>query len=129
VSVNDLETAVARREIAHYLKQSETMLADVMQSCSQDEISPWEVKLQSDHARQLLQQKRFFNGQLDQVSFAKLKNVCGNIDSVCYELVSLPHGEQCEGLARIRSRIKSENTLLKVRVLEKELSSPQTSEV
>jgi hypothetical protein len=124
-----LRSGLAREEVIAYLQQSQLMLTDLLKDCASEEVAPWEVRLYSSQAKELLLKKKYFQQSLPELEWLKVKNISERIDWVNYEILQLEGRQLCSQINRLQRIMENENLLLKIRLLEKDLSSPAYQEV
>jgi hypothetical protein len=124
-----LRSGMAREEVIAYLQQSQLMLTDLLKDCASEEIAPWEIRLYSSQAKELLLKKKYFQQSLPELEWLKVKNISERIDWVNYEILQLEGRQLCSQVNRLQRIMESENLLLKIRLLEKDLSATAYQEV
>jgi hypothetical protein len=128
-AANRLRSGLAREEVIAYLQQSQLMLTDLLKDCASEEIAPWEIRLYSSQAKELLLKKKYFQQSLPELEWLKVRNISERIDWVNYEILQLEGRQLCSQINRLQRIMENENLLLKIRLLEKDLSSPAYQEV
>jgi hypothetical protein len=117
-----LQTAYVREETSKYLVECQDLLLNVVraeQNCAGDK---YDVSLEVVRARELLQRKRLLDPELDAPEVARARDLCDDLESF---LVHLSTAEQCEtsiGLQNMESFIQRQQLLLRINVLQSELS-------
>ena len=124
-----LQSGLAREEVISYLRQSQLMFTDLLQDCTSDEVAPWEIRLYSRQAKELLLKKKYFQQSLPAVEWLKVRNVSDRIDWLNYEILQLEDRQLCGQINRLQRIMENENLLLKIRLLEKDLSFQPYQEV
>ncbi len=124
-----LQSGLAREEVISYLQQSQLMLTDLLSDCTSDEVAPWQVRLYSQKAKELLLKKKYFQQSLPAVEWLKVKNVSERIDWLNYEILQLEDRQLCGQISRLQRIMENENLLLKIRLLERDLSYQPLLEV
>ena len=84
-----LQSGLAREEVVSYLQQSQLMLTDLLKDCAGDETAPWEIRLYSRQAKELLLKKKYFQQNLPAAEWLKVRNVSERIDWLNYEILQL----------------------------------------
>ncbi len=115
------ELEMARRNTVDYLEKSQYMILDVFESA--DEGSVVAASLRSERARDLLQKKKYLNGQLERFQMAKAKAICDQIEMLFRELAQIDDELPAAELGRIRGYIEERQLLLKINLVKKELQS------
>ena len=121
-SFENIEYSVAKRETIEYLKQSQLLLTDLMKLSSPEEIDPGTIDFNSKKARDLLIQKKYFNEKLDSLSLMKARRICNQIEFLFYDVIQLKEQPDFEYIKKIQQIIEKEQLLIRIRLIEKELS-------
>jgi len=124
-----LQSGLAREEAISYLQQSQLMLTDLLKDCASEEVAAWELRLYSQKARELLVKKKYVQQSLPAVEWLKVRNVSERIDWVNYEILQLEDRQLCGQIGRLQRIMENEKLLLKIRLLEKDLSFQPYQEV
>lgn len=124
-----LQSGLAREEVISYLQQSQLMLTDLLHDCASDEVAPWEVRLYSRKAKELLLKKKYFQQNLTAMEWIKVRNVSERIDWLNYEILQLEDRQLCSQINRLQRIMENEKLLLKIRLLERDLSYQPYQEV
>jgi hypothetical protein len=117
-----IQSAHAREMTAQYLGECEDLLLNVMRaekSCQDDK---YDVSLEVNQARDLLRRKRLLDPDLRTPEVARAKDLCDELENF---LIGLSTSEKCENpsnLHRLEQFIKKEQLLLRINVLQAELS-------
>jgi len=128
-TIETMENSMARQEILGYLSQSQMVLTDLLETCAEGapDAGAWETRLHARKARDMLLKKKYCNDYLEQLPFSKAKSLCDQIDFLFSEVAQLPPTERCAVINHLQEMTRRENLLLKIRLLEKDLSySPAT---
>lgn len=115
------ELEMARRNTVDYLEKSQYMLLDVLEPGGAGSEAPAAVR--TERARELLQQKRYINAQLERFQMAKAKVLCDQIELLFRELAQLGDGLPEAELERLRGLVAERQLFLKINLVKKELSS------
>jgi len=115
------ELEMARRNTLDYLEKGQFMLLDVFGSGEEGPVMPAAVR--SEQARDLLQKKKYLNGQLERFQMAKAKAICDQIETLFRELSEISGEMPAAELDRIRDLVKERQLLLKINLVKKELQS------
>jgi predicted anti-sigma-YlaC factor YlaD len=124
-----LQSGLARQEAVSYLQQSQLMLTDLLTDCANEEIAPWEIRLYSRQAKQLLLKKKYFQPYLSETAWAKVRSVSERIDWLNYEILQLDERQLCGQIGRLQKIMEDERLLLKIRLAEKDLAFRPYQEV
>jgi anti-sigma factor RsiW len=117
-----LQSGMARSEAIAYLQQSQVMLTALLNDCANEEMAPWEIRLVSRQARELLMKKRYFQQHLSELEWSKVRKVSERIDWLSYEILQLDGQPLCENVARLQRIMENERLLLKIRLVEGEFA-------
>ncbi|MBN2264820.1 MAG: hypothetical protein JW775_03305 [Candidatus Aminicenantes bacterium] len=115
------ELEMARRSALDYLEKGQYMLLDIFESVEDGSVVPAAVR--ADRARDLLQQKKYLNTQLDRYQMAKAKAICDQIEMLFRELAGISEELSAAELRRIRDLIEERQLLLKINLVREELQS------
>ena len=124
-----LRSGLAREEMISYLQQSQLMLTDLLQDCAGDDTPAWEINLYSRQAKELLVKKKYFQQNLPAADWLKVRNISERIDWLNYEILQLQGDQFCGQVGRLQRIMERENILLKLRLLEKDLTAEPYQEV
>ncbi len=124
-----LQSGLAREEVIYYLQQSQLMFTDLLKDCASEEVAPWEIRLYSRQAKELLLKKKYFQQNLPAGEWLRVRNVSERIDWVNYEILQLEDRQLCSQINRLQQIMENEKLLLKIRLLERDLSYPPYQEV
>jgi hypothetical protein len=128
-AVTNLRSGMAREEVISYLQQSQLMLTDLLNDCASAEAAPWEIRLYSRQAKELLLKKKYFQASLPALEWLKVRSVSERIDWLNYEILQLEGDRFCSQINRLQQIMENEKLLLKIRLLERDLSYPPYQEV
>jgi hypothetical protein len=128
-TVTRLQSGLAREEVISYLQQSQLMFTDLLKDCSSEEVAAWEIRLYSLQAKKLLLKKKYFQQNLPAVEWLKVRDVSERIDWLNYEILQLEDRQLCIQINRLQRIMEDEKLLLKIRLLEKDLSFQPYQEV
>jgi len=124
-----VELEMARRETLDYLKKSQYLILDFVQTSSEKEASTWQREFASQKVKDLLSKKKYINQQLDKFKMAKAKEICDQIEFLFYELAQISDEIPAWRLEEIYNFIEDKQLLLKIKLLERELKQSEKSEV
>jgi len=85
--------------------------------------------LYSRQAKELLLKKKYFQQSLPAVEWLKVRRVSERIDWLNYEILQLEERQLCSQIDRLQRIMENENLLLKIRLLERDLSDQPYQEV
>jgi len=128
-TVDRLQSGLAREEVISYLQQSQLMFSDLLKNCADEGTASWEVRLYSRQARKLLLQKKYFQQNLPALEWLRVRDVSERIDWLNYEILQLEDHRLCSQINRLQRIMENERLLLKIRLLEKDLSYRSFREV
>ena len=115
------ELEMARRGAVDYLEKSQYVLLDVFESDQVGPVVP--AALRMARARDLLQKKKYLNGQLERFQMAKAKAICDQIEALFLELSQIDEDMTAAELGKIRGLVEERQLLLKINLVKKELQS------
>lgn len=115
------ELEMARRNAVDYLDKSQYVLIDVFESGDVGPVAPASVRVAQ--ARDLLQRKKYLNGQLERFQMAKAKAICDQIEMLFIELSQIDEELTAAELGRIRGYVEERQLLLKINLVKKELQN------
>ena len=92
-------------------------------------MAAWEVRLVSRQAKDLLMKKKYFQQNLPALEWLRIRNVSEKIDWLNYEILQLEDRQLCSQIGRLQRIMENEKLLLKIRLLEKDLSDQPYLEV
>ncbi len=124
-----LRSGLARDEMISYLQQSQLMLTDLLQDCAGDDTQAWEIDLYSRQAKELLVKKKYFQQNLPAADWLKVRSISERIDWLNYEILQLQGDQFCGQVGRLQRIMEKENILLKLRLLEIDLTARPYQEV
>lgn len=122
-AVMHLQSGLAREEALSYLQQSQLMFAGLLQDCPSGEMAAMELRLYSRKAKELLLRKKYVEQNLPPMEWLKMRQVSERIDWLNYEILQLEEQGLCRQILRLQRLLENERLLLKIRLLERELSS------
>ncbi len=117
-----IQSAHVRQMTAQYLAGCEDLLLNVMSAEKDCDGQKYNVAIEVDQARDLLRRKRLLDPELNTPEVAQAKNLCDELETF---LINLSTSEKCETSDRlhgIERFIKKEQLLLRINVLQAELS-------
>ncbi len=117
-----MQTAYAREATARYLTECQDLLIDVVRAERNCAGEGYDVSAEVARARELLARKRLLDRELATPEVARAKNLCDELERF---LVNLSTSQQCETrdeLLRMEQFIRRGQLLLRINVLQSELS-------
>lgn len=119
--LENAEHELARRAALDYLKQSQFVLLDFVESGGSE--ANGRPLLDAGRARELLAKKRYLNAQLETSRMSQAKAICDQIELLFLELGELGGDLPAAELDRLRKMIGERDLLLKIALARKELES------
>lgn len=114
-----IQNSFARMDTIDYLRESEMILSEIMDENMSAEFI---IEDNRDRIRSLLRKKNYLDKNLDDLNLAKAKPVCNQIELLLFELTSQEHPMSSENIELVRYFVKSRKLLLKINILQDELS-------
>lgn len=117
-----IQSLQARGSVAEYLAQCRDLLLDLLRAKETCADGGLELSLEVDRARRLLERRRLLVSGLAGPEAVQVGAVCDEIENF---LVALSTSEAClrpEDIRRLESHIEKEQLLLRIRLLQAELS-------
>jgi hypothetical protein len=120
--LRQIESVHAREATARYLAECEVLLLNVVGAEKNCEGEKHDVSVEVARARELLQRKRILDVELRAPEVARAKDLCDQLESF---LVNLSVSERCESSEELHTMerfIEREQLLLRIDLLQAELS-------
>jgi hypothetical protein len=117
-----IQSAYAREMTSQYLAQCQDLLLNVVRAEKSCEGQKYDVSLEVTRARDLLQRKRMLDSELRAPEVAHAKDLCDELEAF---LINLSTSEKCESTDKLHGMerfIEKEQLLLRINVLQAELS-------
>lgn len=117
-----IQSAYAREATSQYLGECQDLLINVMRAEKGCNGNMFDVSLEVSRARRLLQRKRMLDADLAAPEVSSARSLCDELEEF---LVSLSTSDKCESpdkMRRMERYIKREQLLLRINVLQSELS-------
>ncbi len=117
-----IQIAYAREATAQYLNECEDLLLEVMRAertCNGD---LYDVSTEVMQARQLLQRKRMIEAELKSPQVMQAKALCDELEKFLVDLSTSDRCESHESIRRLERYVEKEKLLLRINVLQSELS-------
>lgn len=124
-----IETTLNEGDTRTYLKSSRMLLSGIMDSCRERPLEAWEAQLFSRQARELLLRQRYLNRAVSSPGDKRVQEIGGRMSWLLMEIATIQPGTSCQRLQEIRGIADRENLLLKLRLLENEMSGGAVEEV
>ncbi len=120
--LHKMQVAYAREATAQYLGECQDLLLTLMRAdkkCSGEE---YDVALEVERARVLLQRKQLLDSELSSPDVARAKSLCDELESFLINLSTSASCESPAGMRRMESYIQKQRLLLRINLLQSELS-------
>jgi len=117
-----IEAAFAKEATAAYLNECRDLLVHLLHARGKCEGEQFDVSLEVARAQQLLQRKRLLGAELARPEVARARALCDEIENF---LVNLSTSQSCarpEEIRRMERFIEREQLLLRINLLQSELS-------
>lgn len=123
LSFSRIETTLTRKQILEYFKQIQLLLLDLVKQCEKGAPVVLTGGLNQFQVSQLLGKNRYLSQALNEPQLMSTRNLLKNIELLLYEiLIMIEHGS-CRDVQRLQNIIRQERIFLKIRLIEKDLSS------
>lgn len=122
-ALNRIETTLSRRQILDYFRKTQLILTGVMEQCHIQSGIPLNKRSRTEQIKILLVMNRYFSQDLNDPQLMSSKNLLRKIELILYEMLIMKEDMTCEKIQRLQRLIHQERLLLKIRLIEKELSS------
>lgn len=127
--IERVEEHLDRQGVRAYLQQSQLVLSDLMRSCKNGAVEPWELDMQRAQARKLLARRQYLRKELSAPTMEPARQVSERIDLVCYDLMEGGNEPACTRLDRIQRLVESNHLLLRIRLLQLDMGGDLPGEV
>ncbi len=120
--IGRMQSVLAREATADYLSQCQDLLVNLMRAKKNCLNAQYDVSLEIEQARELLRRKRLLDAELQLPGLVHARDLCNDLESF---LVNLSISEKCEspvGIQRMERMIEKEKLLLRINVIQSELS-------
>ncbi len=117
-----MQIVYAREATAQYLSDCQDLLLTVMRAEKNCQGENYDVSLQVERARRLLQRKQLLNSELRSPHVARAKSLCDELENFLVNLSTSDRCESPEKMRRMESYIQTEQLLLRINLLQSELS-------
>jgi len=117
-----IQSAYAREMTSQYLAQCQDLLLNVVRAEKSCEGEKYDVSIEVTRARDLLKRKRMLDSELRAPEVAHAKELCDELETF---LINLSTSEKCETTDELHGMerfIEKEQLLLRINVLQAELS-------
>lgn len=121
-SLARLETTLAEREIVNYFEEAHLVLTDLMRQCDADGAAVYPDRLNRSQVKLLLNRSKYFSRELDNPRLLISKGLMKKIEWLLYEIVTLDDSISCTQLQQLQDYIRREQLLLKIRLMEKDIT-------
>lgn len=122
-ALNRIETTLSRKQALDFFKQTQLLLTGVMEQCHFRSGIPLNPNFSVGQIRTLLKKNRYFSQDLNRPELMSSKNLLNRIEFILYEMLTMDDQITCEELHRLQQLIQQERLLLKIRLIEKELTT------
>jgi hypothetical protein len=122
LSFNRIESTLARKEVLHFLKQSQLLLTELMVRCDKDGLVFLDSKIKKDQINALLKKSRYLDHHLNDPQLMSSKNLLAEIELLLYEISALEKNISCRSIQNLQQSIHQQRLFFKIRLIEKELS-------
>jgi hypothetical protein len=123
LALNRIEVTLSRKQAIDFFRQTQLLLTGVLEQCH----IPSEISLNphfsTKQVRALLKKNRYFSQDLNRPELMSSKNLLNKIEFVLLEMLMMDEQTSCEEFHRLQQLIQQENILLKIRLIEKELTT------
>jgi hypothetical protein len=123
LALNRIEATLSRKQALDFFKQTQLLLTGVMEQCHIRSGTPLNPNFSVKQIRILLKKNRYFTQDLNSPELMSSKNLLNRIEFVLYEMLTMDEQITCEDLHRLQQLIQHERLLLKIRLIEKELTT------
>jgi hypothetical protein len=118
-----MENALSRKQVLDYFTQTQLVLTGIMEKCQIGPESRSNPNFNVDRIRRLLKKNRFFSQDLNRPEFMSSRNLLNRIEFILFEILTLDGQVSCEKLQRLQRLVQQERLLLKIRLIQKELTT------
>jgi hypothetical protein len=122
-SVDRIRTTLARKEILEYFRQIQLLLLDVVKQCDYGSAPVLTGELDRVQVRQLLVKNRYLSQDMNEPQLMSTRSILKNIELLLYEILTITEKNSCRDIRRLQNIIQQERILLKIRLIEKDLSA------
>lgn len=123
LSINQVNTTLAKKEILEYFKQIQLLLLDVVKQCENGTPPVLTGELEQSQVRQLLVKNRYLSQDLNEPQLMSTRNILKKIELLLYEILVMTDRGSCRDIRRLQNIIHQERIFLKIRLIEKDLSA------
>jgi len=122
ISLARLEAVLAEKEVSGYFKDAQLVLTDLMRRCDVDGDAYLQDRLNRDRVKLLLSRSKYFTRDLDNPRLMSSRKLLKKIEWLLYEILTLDDAVSCRQLQQIQEYIRQERLLLKIRLIEKDIT-------
>jgi len=120
--IDRAELSMAKRETIDYLEKSQALLLDFVQATPEEAGRILNDESSVRRTTDLLSKKRLVDAHLDDVTMAKARKICDQIERLFVELGQISREISAEEAARIQRYVEDKNLLLRIKLLRGELA-------
>ncbi len=121
-SLERLETTLAKKELAGYLSGAQLVITDLMQQCTPGEGETVRAGWNRRGVSELLSKSRYLNRDLDDPQLLTSRELLKKIEWLLYEILTSDDRMSCEELKHLQDYIRKEKLLLKIRLVDKDIT-------
>ena len=120
--VHKMQTAYAREATAQYLSECQDLLLTLMRSGKKCHGENVDVAFEVERAQRLIQRKQLLDSELKSPDVASAKSLCDELENFLVNLSTSTSCESPDAMRRMESYIKRQQLLLRINLLQSELS-------
>jgi len=122
VTLARLETTLAKKEVGNFFKQTQLVFTDLMRQCDPQDRVLWWNRLNKQRVKYLLEKSRYFTRDLDNPHLMATRGILKKIEWILFEMITLEDHITCRRLQQLQDYIHKEKLLLKIRLLEQNVT-------
>jgi hypothetical protein len=117
-----MQVAYAREATSQYLSECQDLLLTLMRAGKNCDGNNYDVSFEVERARRLIQRKQMLDSELKSPDVASAKILCDELENFLVHLSTSDRCESPEKMRRMESYIQREQLLLRINLLQSELS-------
>jgi hypothetical protein len=117
-----MQVAYAREATSQYLSDCQDLLLSLMRAGKNCDRNNYDVSFEVERARSLIRQKQLLDSELRSPYVASAKVLCDELENFLVHLSMSDRCESPEKMRRMESYIQREQLLLRINLLQSELS-------
>ncbi len=117
-----MQAAYAREATAQYLSECQDLLLTLMRSGRKCQGNNYDVAFEVERAQRLIQRKQLLDSELKSPDIARAKSLCDELENFLVHLSTSSACESPDGMRRMESYIQKQQLLLRINLLQSELS-------